>query len=202
PLVITEDYNFSLSKFSAQERGELDSFVKELIRENILVRDQKNGKEIWILFKNDRIKEWFEKTGNVFEMFTYSAVCSILSKDTAGLKNMVLSDAKIYWPEVENLFNEIDVVFMHGYIPVFVSCKNGKIGDSELYKFKIVAERFGGPYAKKILIAAESLEDLMGEGTGIKFRSESFGINVIDGVEKMKTPVELGAKILKILNGK
>ncbi|MDP4117767.1 MAG: DUF1887 family CARF protein, partial [Bacillota bacterium] len=47
PLVITEDYNFSLSKFSAQERGELDSFVKELIRENILVRDQKNGKEIW-----------------------------------------------------------------------------------------------------------------------------------------------------------
>ena len=50
--------------------------------------------------------------------------------------------------------NEIDVILMHGAIPLFVSCKNGDIGDDELYKLHTVATRFGGPHARKMLIAA------------------------------------------------
>jgi hypothetical protein len=51
--------------------------------------------------------------------------------------------------------NEIDVVLMNGTTPLFVSCKNGNIGDEELYKLNTVAARFGGPYAKKMLVATE-----------------------------------------------
>ena len=51
--------------------------------------------------------------------------------------------------------NEIDVVLMHGTTPLFISCKNGNIGEEELYKLNTVARRFGGPYAKKMLIATD-----------------------------------------------
>jgi hypothetical protein len=42
---------------------------------------------------------------------------------------------------------------MHDLTPLFVSCKNGHIGDEELYKLHTVAQRFGGPHAGKMLIA-------------------------------------------------
>ncbi|MBQ1309070.1 MAG: hypothetical protein IIY54_05140 [Ruminococcus sp.] len=42
---------------------------------------------------------------------------------------------------------------MRGTIPVFVSCKNGRVEMDELYKLDTVAERFGGSYAKKVVVA-------------------------------------------------
>ena len=63
----------------------------------------------------------------------------------------VISSKDKHKPETRN---EIDVVLMHGMTPLFISCKNGNIGE-ELYKLHTVAERFGGPYGKKMLIATD-----------------------------------------------
>ena len=62
-----------------------------------------------------------------------------------------------YDPEkdIAETSNEIDAVLMHGSTALFVSCKNGTIDEEELYKLHTVATRFGGPYAKKMLIATE-----------------------------------------------
>ena len=49
--------------------------------------------------------------------------------------------------------NEIDVLLVRGLVPVFVSCKNGDVDEEELYKFNTVAERFGGKYVRKLLVA-------------------------------------------------
>ena len=51
--------------------------------------------------------------------------------------------------------NEVDVIFMHGVTPLFVSCKNGSVSEEELYKLHTVAQRFGGVYARKLLIATD-----------------------------------------------
>ena len=51
--------------------------------------------------------------------------------------------------------NEIDVLLMHGATPLFVSCKNGDVKTEELYKLHTVATRFGGPYAKKMLVVSD-----------------------------------------------
>lgn len=66
-------------------------------------------------------------------------------------------DGMIYDPmdRIPETRNEIDVVLMHGTTPLFISCKNGYIGDDELYKLHTVASRFGGPYARKMLIATD-----------------------------------------------
>ena len=39
--------------------------------------------------------------------------------------------------------------------PLFISCKNGDIGEEELYKLNTVAERFGSRFARKMLIATD-----------------------------------------------
>ena len=50
--------------------------------------------------------------------------------------------------------NEIDVVLMHGAVPLFISCKNGDVDEDELYKLHTVAQEFGGPNARKMLVAS------------------------------------------------
>ena len=79
--------------------------------------------------------------------------------------------------------NEIDVIMMHGMLPVFVSCKNGEVQVDELYKLNTVANRFGGKYSKKVLIAPL----LFGrDGTeSLRERCREMNILLIDDVHKM-----------------
>ena len=48
--------------------------------------------------------------------------------------------------------NEIDIFVMRDLVPVFVSCKNGEVHKEALYELNTVAEKFGGEYAKKVLV--------------------------------------------------
>ena len=100
--------------------------------------------------------------GNVLEVKTLLEGREILENGKPFVQDCCMSasidwDGVLYDPEehVPETRNEIDVVFMRGTTPLFVSCKNGNIGDEELYKLHTVATRFGGPYAKKMLIATE-----------------------------------------------
>lgn len=64
----------------------------------------------------------------------------------------ILHDPAQRVPETRN---EIDVIAMHGAVPLFISCKNGTINEEELYKLRTVATRFGGPSARMLLIATD-----------------------------------------------
>ena len=70
-------------------------------------------------------------------------------------------------------------MMMHGMVPVFVSCKNGGTDADELYKLQSVAARFGGKYAKKVLIAT-SLDD-SDKSNYIRQRAENMEIRLIEG---------------------
>ena len=103
-----------------------------------------------------------QKAGNVLEVKTLLEGRSVLNKGamffqdcrmSVGIDwNGVVHDVTDRAPETRN---EIDVVLIHGTTPLFVSCKNGNVGEEELYKLHTVAERFGGPYAKKMLIVTD-----------------------------------------------
>ena len=71
---------------------------------------------------------------------------------------------------------------MQGLTPVFISCKNGNIGEDELYKLHTVATRFGGPYVRVMLVAA----DIQGEGPkSLRDRTKDMGITLVTDVDKM-----------------
>ena len=73
---------------------------------------------------------------------------------------------------------------MKGMVPVFISCKNGQVGDDELYKLDAVANRFGSRHVKKVLIAtylgkkAQSMEYF-------RQRAKDMNITLIDGVHEL-----------------
>ena len=73
---------------------------------------------------------------------------------------------------------------MKGVVPIFISCKNGKIPDDELYKLNTVAEQFGSDYAKKVLVAAD-----MGKSANSRKyffeRAKDMGIQIIENVHTM-----------------
>lgn len=63
-----------------------------------------------------------------------------------------------------DVVNEIDVLVLNGNVPTFISCKSGKMGANPslyaLYELETVAERFGGKYARKILVTARGFGDV------------------------------------------
>ena len=79
--------------------------------------------------------------------------------------------------------NEIDVMAMRGTVPVFVSCKNGRFDANELYKLNTVAERFGGKYAKKVLVST-SLDHLL-SSVLIRSRMENMKILNVEDIDNM-----------------
>jgi hypothetical protein len=113
--------------------------------------------------------------------------------------NDVVNGVSIDWDGILNVKyeteNEIDILAMRGIWPMFISCKNGAFDAEELYKLNTVAHRFGGKYAKKVLIAT-ALDAMDETGKYIRQRAEDMGIIVIDNITD-KNEKEL----LKIMAG-
>lgn len=101
------------------------------------------------------------KAGNVLELKTLLEGQAALEGGAPMFRHCRMSvsidwDGEIHKSrEVADTRNEVDVVLMHGSTPLFISCKNGGVEEVELYKLNEVAERFGGPYAKKMLIVTD-----------------------------------------------
>ena len=74
---------------------------------------------------------------------------------------------------------------MKGMVPFFISCKNGTIDVEELYKVHTVAERFGGPYARKVLICTTWGSLNQRKQAVLKDRAREMGIYILEGVHNM-----------------
>lgn len=103
-----------------------------------------------------------QKAGNALEVKTLLEARSLLENGAPYFHDCQMGvsidwDGVIHAPaqRIPDTRNEIDVVLIHGTTPLFISCKNGHIGEEELYKLHTVATRFGGKRAKKMLIATD-----------------------------------------------
>lgn len=65
-------------------------------------------------------------------------------------------DGRIFNPDdhIAETRNEIDLILTKGTKTLFISCKNGHVDEVELFKLNTVANEFGGPHVRKMLIAA------------------------------------------------
>ena len=127
------------------------------------------------------------------EMKMYITAKNILDEDGKPVYNDVVNGVVIDWDgelhdeEDENEYdteNEIDILLMHHVVPVFVSCKNGIVTADELYKLNTVAERFGGEYSQKVLIAT-SIQSLGEAGEYLRQRAEDMNIRIIEDVQNL-----------------
>ncbi len=153
----TEEY---LKKVGVKKEQLLE-LLKELYAKKIIRRLRDNEQGISFSYKNDQIKRLLSKAGNVLEMKVMATAIQATEDDGSVCYNDAMNGVYIDWDgEIHNRSddekdtkNEIDVILTSGITPVFISCKNGHVGDEELYKLDVVASRFGGAHVKKVLIA-------------------------------------------------
>ena len=130
----------------------------ERLDRNGVIQDRSSRDVLDYTYTSALLRYCTRKAGNVLEVKTL-----LEGRETAPFFTDCMMSVSIDWDGVphspveqeSDTRNEIDVVLMRGMIPLFISCKNGDIGEDELYKLHTVAERFGGPRAKKMLVATD-----------------------------------------------
>lgn len=144
-----------------------------------------NENELSVTYKNHQVKRCLTKAGQVLEMKVFLSAKTALDKNGEPVYNDVMNGVHIDWngnsQNCSETENEVDVMMMRRMIPVFVSCKNGKIEIGELYKLSVVAERFGGKYAKKVLV-----ETSLGDGRFaqiLRNRAAEMNIRIVSNLQ-------------------
>ena len=158
-----------------------------------------------IRYKNDLVKYCLEKSGTILELYTCAVARSIRLKNGQICYQDALSGVFIDWDGVPHdslsqevdTENEIDVILIRGVVPVFISCKNGVVEETELYKLCAVADRFGGRYVRKALVATTLGNKSERSRQHFQQRAEDMGVTLISGVHEMSS--EEFAKALRLL---
>ena len=140
-------------------------------------------------YKNAQVQKVLTKTGTLLELVMYFAAMLSVDDKKRQVYQDVMTGVSINWDAAEQgekmiTHNEIDVIMMHGMVPVFISCKSGTVEMEELFKFATVAERFGGNYSKRVLVAPR----LTGAGNeeSIRARAEDMGIQILDNAYELE----------------
>ncbi|MBQ7591540.1 MAG: DUF1887 family protein [Clostridia bacterium] len=155
------DIDAALAKASGglKTRGQLDTVLNSLAAGGLITGLIREDGGYEFSFKNEQIKGLVWESGSVLELYTYSL-------ESAGADDCRVGvhldwDGRISPFFGKDVLNEVDVLSLRGYVPTFISCKGGRMGPSQslhaLYELETVAERFGGKYAKKVLVSVQPL---------------------------------------------
>ena len=173
-----------------------------------LIEDlEDDGRRVIFAYKNRQIKRCLSKAGTVLELKVFITARQLTAKEGTAYYTASMSGVFIDWDgslhtrqdEEKDTENEIDVVLMQGLRPVFISCKNGQVDDDELYKLDAVTNRFGGRYAKKVLVATylgkngRSMEHF-------RQRAADMKIHLVDGVHE-QDDAQFAKMVKHLING-
>ncbi len=145
-------------------------------------------------FKSKQIREIVTKTGNILELHVYEVATRPPTEFTDAVVGAVIDwdgEAEIATdaypdgrPRSETI-NEIDVILMRSAVPTFISCKSGRADSKALHELETVTSRFGGRYAKKVLVMATPCDASTSGTSFFKQRAKDMHIWVIDDVYSM-----------------
>ncbi len=139
---------------------------------------------VYFKFRDNRIRELFAKSGNLFEQYVFLAAKKAAVNGERYFNDVLRGVCVVWDAESRGGFdttNEIDVIAMHGIVPIFISCKSGEVKKEALYELEAVAKKFGGRYAGKILAVTGS-----GQSKSRQYlsrRAADMGITVIDSID-------------------
>ena len=164
--------------------------INELYRYGLITYfDDEHETTFSVSYKNRQVRKCLTKAGQALELKVYLAAKAV-QDGGVPVYDDVINGVVIDWDgelhdetleEVYDTENEIDVLLMHDVVPVFISCKNGIVTSDELYKLNTVAERFGGIYAKKVLVAT-AIDSLGEAGKYLRQRAKDMNIRLLDDI--------------------
>ena len=150
---------------------ELANYLNRLGNQEILTKVSIDDEFIKFSYSSPMIRNCLLDAGCLLELHTYYTC------EESGRYSDCRVGVHIDWDGVINgreidVENEIDVMLLEGVVPVFISCKNGRVNQMALYELDAVANRFGGKYVRKELAATQEITP------GYLKRAEEMGIVV------------------------
>jgi hypothetical protein len=177
------DIQDSIPEF--EEKKQLVLELLKMFEEEGIIRNQSRGDILEYNYTNSLYRYCTMRVGNILEVKTLQETRAVQDKGRPYFGDCRMSvdidwDGKWHKPEEKtpDTHNEIDVMVMHGMTPLFISCKNGNVAE-ELYKLNTVAERFGGPYARKMLIVADLERKGKAASRALELRARDMGIYLV-----------------------
>lgn len=160
-----------------------EEIIKALVEKGLLKKFYENNGTLEVVYKNPDIKKCLTKAGLALELKITATAQKL------DLYGDVKNGVQIDWDgrtssDGYDTENEIDVMMMCGVLPVFVSCKNGLVEMEELYKLSSVAHRFGGKYAKKVLVAT-ALGKTGETAHYIRQRAQDMNIILLENIQNL-----------------
>ena len=182
--VVNENANSIVSKLkdnknSMKEPRQLTNILKALAEKSLIENLVCAEGRYSFRYANDFVKGCIKEAGCLLELHTY---CYMKSRSEECFVGEYIDwDGVIHKKSGEDVVNEIDVLSISNNVLTFISCKNGKMNSQTalhaLYELQTVADRFGGKYAKKILVARKGL-------TGVYLeRAKEMGIKVVQSLD-------------------
>ena len=164
----------------ADSQPPVKKVFERLNNKGLIKVEESDGRET-VTFATDTIERVLSKSGNLLELQVYR-----LAKRAENAGKKIFNDAltgvliDIDGNEDDSMLltNEIDVIIQKGLKPIFVSCKNGDVDNDELYKLRTVTARFGGKYAKAVLVLAAPRGAV--SSMSLKERAKEYHITVIE----------------------
>lgn len=182
----------------------------EMIREKLsnagVIEDQSTPSRICYRYTKPLFRYCTKKAGNTLEVKTLLEARSIRENGRPYFDDCQMSvnidwDGKINkpWEKEAETRNEVDLILTRGTKSLFISCKNGDVEDEELYKLNTLATKFGGPYARKMLVATNldrgsaaanrSFHKRAGD-MGVILLSEAAGLSRAEWEAELKSAME------------
>ena len=180
----------TIANFTSKEP--LFHSLLEKLRKRGLIEDRSHGSVVSYRYRDPLIRYCLEKAGNVLEIKALLEARELTEGGAPFFSDCRMS-VTIDWDSVaraadkpaKDTRNEIDLMLMRGLTPVFVSCKNGGIEEEELYKLHTVAERFGGKYARKMLIATDFDRKNASSTAAFVRRAQDMGIFLVTDADEL-----------------
>ncbi len=151
--------------------------LERCVQQKLIGITEINSQIEHIVFKNEFIKSILCTSGNLLEMVTYQYFKNRFDHCKVGI--YIDWDGRIYNDTQRDVFNELDVFYLDGLVPHFVSCKNGRFNVDDYYELETLANEFGGNYSKKEFVVAKGVSKYALE------RAKSMDINFINMMELM-----------------
>lgn len=153
-----------------------DSAVMDQLCEAGIIQSYKNdGSRISFDYKSTLMRSCLCDIGICLELYVYAAA------KTMGIYSDVQISVVIDWDgDLDariNTINEIDVMAIRGFVPLFISCKSGSVNVTTLNEIKTLAKQFGGEYARPVLV---TMTDIKKRDRFLAQRAADMGVEIID----------------------
>ena len=129
-----------------------EDLLRALAAEGLIRNLSVVNEAISFRFMDDVVRFWLRDMGSALELHVYRACLA------AGCFDDCILSAVVNWRSADHInqavTNEIDVMCVHGVMPLFISCKTCEIKTEALNELAILRDRFGGKGSRAAIVTA------------------------------------------------